>query len=214
MGKRLALVFSVAALAGAASAAEAATVLSLDAASACGKGGCFNNASTSFQKAFSGPVSLAGLSIDKAMLGDYANYALKISFTTKDGVVVGDWGSFTLAALAGDMVTIGGRAVEWAGDTGDLVLNLEVLLPRKGNGAGGGGFAGAASEFQSARGDTPAGIVLGGGPLAGAGDPNRPAAAVAAPVSAAPEPGVWALMLGGFFSAGAALRGRRRVQHG
>lgn len=217
MGKRLALAISAVALAGVASVAEAATVLSLDAASACGKGGCFNNASTSFQKAFTGPVSLAGLSIDKAMLGQYANYAIKISFTTKDGVEVGNWGAFTLAALAGDAVTIGGQSVDWTGDAGDLVLNIEVILPKKGNGAGGGGFGGfvgAANEFASGRGTTTGGIVIGGSPLPGGEDPNVPAAVPGPHASGAPEPGAWALMLGGFFSSGMVLRGRRRFQHG
>ncbi|PZQ56442.1 MAG: hypothetical protein DI570_20785 [Phenylobacterium zucineum] len=213
MNKRLALAFSAVVLAGTATAAEAATVLSLDATSACGKGGCFDNASTTFQKAFSGPLSISGLKIDKAMLGEFADYAVKISFTTKDGQMVGNWGAYTLAVLAGDTVTIGGQAVEWSGATGDLILTLEVLVPKKGGaGGGGGGFASAPSELGFDRGGTSGGIVVGGGPL-----PTVSGAPATLPVpgrgpfaTAVPEPGAWALMLGGFFGSGLALRRRRQ----
>ncbi|MEW5688406.1 MAG: hypothetical protein AB1942_26100 [Pseudomonadota bacterium] len=213
MNKRLALAFSAVALAGSATAAEAATVLSLDAASTCGKGGCFDSASTTFQKAFSGPLSISALKIDKALLGEFADYAVKISFTTKDGQVVGSWGSYTLAVLAGDTVTIAGQAVEWTGAAGDLILNLEVLIPKKGGAGGGGfgGFASAAGDPALQRGGT---IVVGGGPL-----PSVSGAPVDLPTpgrgpfaTSMPEPGSWALMIGGFFGSGLALRrGRKGV---
>lgn len=220
MHKSALLAFSAAAvLAGAATSAQAATVLALDAGSLCGKGGCFTG-STTFQHTFSGPMSISGLSIDKAILGDLANYALKISFTTKDGAIVGDWGAYTLAVLGGDIVTIDGKPLDWSGDAGDLVLRLEVLVPKKGGGGGGGGggFFSAAPFDELGRGAS-GGVVLGGSPLPpGQGNPlpvELPAIA-RGPIEAAaavPEPGTWGLMIGGFFVAGGALRSRRHLRY-
>ncbi len=223
---------AAASLAGAglsAAPATAATILSLDSASLCGKAGCFAE-KTTFQTSFSGPMSISGLAIDKSMLGSLANYAVKIRFMTKDGTVVGDWGAYTLAVLGGDVVTIGGKPVDWNGAAGDLVLNLEVLVPKKdggfgGGGGGGGGFASAPvlDEVESVvagRGGAAGGVVIGGSPQPpGHGYPlpvNLPDVAQGpgrAAVSAAPEPGAWALMLAGFLGAGSALRGRRHLRY-
>lgn len=207
-------VTAAAAMAGAASSAQAATILSLDAASLCGKGGCFTNGTT-FQKTLSGPVSISALSIDKTMLGDLSNYAVKISFTTRDGTVVGSWGAYTLAVFGSDIVTVGGQTIDWDGAAGDLVLNLEVLVPKKGGGfGGGGGFAGAPGlDTEFGRGAS-GGIVVGGAPLPpGLGNPlpvELPPAGRGPFATAVPEPGAWALMLTGFLGAGTALRNRRR----
>lgn len=210
---------AAAAMAGASTSAQAATVLTLDAASLCGKGGCFTE-KTTFQRSFSGPMSISGLAIDKAMLGDLGKYAVKITFTTKDGAVVGNWGAYTLAVLGGDVVTIGGQPLDWDGAGGELVLNLEVLVPKRG-GLGGGGFAGAPSFGGGggfgAGGITGGGIVLGGAPIP-TGLNNPLPAPLPSPgrgvfAAAIPEPGTWALMIGGFFAAGSALRGRRHLKY-
>jgi len=128
---------AAASLAGAglsAAPATAATILSLDSASLCGKAGCFAE-KTTFQTSFSGPMSISGLAIDKSMLGSLANYAVKIRFMTKDGTVVGDWGAYTLAVLGGDVVTIGGKPVDWngaAGDQGHGIAHREPARPAQG----------------------------------------------------------------------------------
>lgn len=208
---------AAAAMAGASTSAQAATVLTLDAASLCGKGGCFTE-KTTFQRSFSGPMSISGLAIDKAMLGALGNYAVKITFTTKDGAVVGNWGAYTLAVLGGDVVTIGGQPLDWDGAAGELVLNLEVLVPKRGG--LGGGFAGApfgGGGGFGGGGFTGGGIVLGGAPIpSGVNSPLPvllPPTARGPFAAAIPEPGTWALMIGGFFAAGSALRGRRHLKY-
>lgn len=205
------LVFTaaVAGLALAAPAAQAATTLKLGPSALCSASGCFADTKRTFTYSFSasefgGGANVSQLSIFKGLLGDMATYGVKITFQTADGTVVGDWGTFTLAALAGETVTIGGKTIDWNSAAGDLVVKLELLIPDKGGAGGGfgGGFGGGG--FAAA-------------PI-GAGDLIPRAPSLLAPPTgglvadlraAVPEPSTWAMMIMGFGAAGAVLRRRR-----
>lgn len=217
MSEFRALVFTaaVAGVALAAPAAQAATTLKLGPSALCSASGCFGDTKRTFTHSFSasefgGGASISQLAIFKGLLGDMASYGVKITFQTADGTVVGDWGTFTLAALAGETVTIGGKTLNWNAAGGDLLVKLELLIPDKNGGGGGfgwGGFGGGG---------------FGGGGFAGAplgpGDLGPRAPSLIAPPTgglvadlraAVPEPSTWAMMIMGFGAAGAVLRRRR-----
>lgn len=201
MSKTLVLAFaSVAALAIPATAAQAATTLTVGPSAACAASGCFGDANRTFKQTISGATGpITSLSLFRGIVGDMQNYAVRISFETADGTQVGSWGAFTLAMLGGEFVTLGGESFTWdAATMGDLVLKLDLVRPGKSvGGFGGGGFAFAPSEAPRF---SP--------PLINLPAPMQQAVDVAA-ASAAPEPGAWALMLLGFGGAGALLRRRR-----
>ena len=143
--------------------------------------------------------------------------------------VAGSLGSFTIAGLVGDTLTLSGQGFTWNPEAGDLTVRLTLAdwVPpgqsnaSPGGGGGGGGFvpffrrppAAAPSE------DGPPAPQL---PVVGFSAPEAsplPGPLVSLPqttfdeplaVSSAPEPMSWALMIAGLGLAGAALR-RRRV---
>jgi len=205
--------FAAAAVIGWAPAAGAATMLNVGASNACGENGCFSDSQRVFTRTwsagdFSGPISISHIAIDKAMLGSLANYAVRVSFVDSLGNTVSNWGNYTLAVLSGRIVTVGGQPLTWDMANGDLTLKLELLLPDKSGGFGGGGGGGGGGMNFAASSGGPASFVTSPDPA-----PLRlpgPSVASLPSAFAVPEPGAWALMLTGFFGAGAALRGHRR----
>lgn len=213
------LAFTVAAagLALAAPSAKAATTLKLGPSSLCASSGCFGDTKRTFTHTFSasdfGPGStISSLSVFKGLLGDMAKHGVKITFQTADGTVVGDWGTFTLAALGGDTVTIGGKAFDWESDLGDLIVKFDLMIPEKGGAGGGfGGFGGgggyAAAPIPFAPGGLGDMIPRAPGFLA------PPTGGLVADLRASvPEPATWAMMITGFGMAGAVFR-RQRLAH-
>ncbi len=204
---RLQTLVSTLALAAALTAgpAGAATVLNATWTDACGKSTCFNEDGVYRQTfsagAFSGPVTIGQLLMDRGVLGALDSKTFRLSFML-NGEELGTWGAYTMGGIGGDQLWFGGEEFTWNPEDGDLVLVLALTPPPK-PGSGGLGFAGLAFE------DGP----LGGGqegpfdlPDQGSGEPESPFNG-----STAPEPGMWALMIGGFGLAGAALRRRRAV---
>lgn len=216
------LAFSTVAVAGlalAAPSAKAATTLNLSSSELCAPGGCFGDNKRTFTHSFAARelgsgsgFNISSLRLSKDLLGEFANYGVKISFETADGTVVADWGKFTLAVLAGDVVTIGGQAFDWSAMSGDLVIKLESLKPQKNGWGAGGGFGGSFGGGGFAAAPMPA-PEFAGGPA-----PVGPIPSVIAPPSgglvtdlraAVPEPATWAMMILGFGAAGAVLRRQR-----
>jgi hypothetical protein len=142
---------------------------------------------------------------------------VRVSFQNAAGETVGSWGAFTVAVLAGQVVTLGGKAINWDDSRGALTLNLELLIPEKGGGGGGGGFFSGGGGGGSLAADGGSGWWTGGGPqLADAPalvnlTPDLSPRDLLPAAVAVPEPGAWALMVAGFMGAGAALRRTRRL---
>lgn len=200
--------------AGAPSAANAATFLTVGASSLCGPGGCFAGDKKSYTQTFSasqraGSFDVSRIQVDKSVTaGAMTHTAVKVTFVLADGTEV-TWGKFSLAALGGDVVTLGGQPVAWNAAAGDLTVRLDLVVPEKpgaggGFGFGGGGWAagGGAADVDAGGGFTD---IVQGRPLIKPSI-NQPS------VAAIPEPGAWALMIVGFGAAGAMLR-RRKVHH-
>ncbi len=215
--KSVALAIASAACIMAAPAAQAATVIDLGPSERCSASGCFGGDSRTFTQAFtpaSGKVDISALRLFRGIVGDMQNHAVRISFTRADGTVVESWGAYTLAAIAsGDFVTIGGPGFTWDSADGTLLLKLELLVPGKG---GAGGFGGAGASL-TAGGPIPTAASLAiapvfakGAPLVNGAGPNGGGNPLFA--TAVPEPGTWALMIGGFALAGARLRRRARLK--
>lgn len=221
----LALTASLALLA---PSANAATVLAAQ-KNACGPGGCFE-ATTTFRQALNvrglgGPLTIRSLLLNRGILGAHQDMIFKLSFETADGTRISDWGSFMIAGLNGEMVSLGGREFTWNPEYGDLVVRLDLVVPEKGGGGFGGAGLGAGGGFGMGGGG-PGGGGLGEGGF-GQGDGfgsvgfgNRalaPQSIVPIPpeigILAVPEPSAWGLMLAGFFGAGAMLRRRRTMAH-
>lgn len=205
MSKSFALAIASAAFVCAASSAQAATVLTLGPSSLCSSSGCFADGNRSFKQTFSasgGSVDVSALKLFKGIVGDMSGYAVRVSFTLADGTEVGSWGSYTLAALAGDFVTIGGKAFTWNTGEGDLILKLDLIAPSKNS--GGGGFAGGGGGgFLSAP------TVMQGSPIINVAGPMLPPDREGVAAAIVPEPATWALMITGFGLAGTSIRRRK-----
>jgi hypothetical protein len=218
--------FGTVALAAAAPPAHAASYLSLAPNAFCASGGCFG-ATKTFVQSFSSPSgAISALSLDRSILGADQDYAVKISFYSASGDKVGDWGSWVIAGLHGDAVTISGQTINWDASQGDLVVRLDLQKPDKnGGGFGGGGGGGApasASSFTSSSigfgdgGMNPPGEANGIERGLGGTDGIPPGILQVDPpknpvfASAVPEPLSWSLMIMGFGAAGALIRRERR----
>jgi hypothetical protein len=211
----------------AATPSQAASYLSVNAASACGTGGCFPGSTHTFTQAFSasgfhGTVDISNLMLDRSVLGALQDHVFKVSFRLADGTSLGDWGSFMIGVLGGQVVSLGGNAIAWDTSRGDLLMQLDVVMPdHAGMGGGGGGlFAPLAGRANSgfAGGFGGSGMLAqgsGGGAadvLLSAGRNSDLAEAIVRPSLAVPEPTSWALMILGFGAAGALLR-RRQLRY-
>lgn len=187
-----------------ASPAAAATVLDVGKNEGCGKATCFNDQGVFTQtwsaKNAVGPMTIGKLLMDRGVLGSLDSSTFRISFKL-NGSEVGSWGSYMMAGIGGDQLSFSGEAFTWNPGDGDLTLVLEIFKPQQGAGGGGGGrffaspdpnFSDDGFEFEGI-----AGTVVEEGPNG--------------PLSAAPEPTAWALMIAGFGFAGATLRRRARV---
>ena len=197
---------SLAALA-APSAAGAAVILSAPDNGGCGKAGCLTSGryeQTFSALSFAGPVTIAGLRLDRGILGELAGRTFKLSFALADGTAVGSWGSWTMGGLGGDSWTIDGSDFDWDLALGDLVLRLELV--RFDGGGVGGGFGGGFRAAPNEGGPN-------GGPNGGGGGdaPFFPNSPVVDAISA-PEPSTWAMMIIGFGGAGALLRRRNQLR--
>jgi len=206
--KALSASAAFAALALAAAPASAATVLNVDWDESCGKTTCFKDGRythTWSAANAAGPINIGQLLLDRSILGDLDSKVFRLSFQL-NGEELGSWGSYLMAGIGGDELNFWGQAFTWNPEDGDLVLVLELAPPPKPGAAGFVAFAPLESGFDGERGPGPFG---GNGPqpqqqqLQQSSGPNDFAA------SAAPEPAAWALMIGGFGLAGAALRRRR-----
>lgn len=181
-------------------------MLTVGPSSLCSASGCFGDNNRSFTQTFSGAggaVDVSALKLFRGIVGDMQGYAVRISFALADGTEVGSWGSYTLAALGGDFVTIGGKAFTWNASDGDLILKLDLIAPTKGGGLGGGFSGGGGGGFFSA----PAAAQ--GAPLINRAGPIIPPDLNVLAAVPAPEPSTWALMITGFGFAGASLRRRK-----
>lgn len=207
----------------AAPAARAATTLQVSPDALCGPGGCFgagNTYSKTWSATSGGRVDISSLLLDRSLLGDRQDLAVRVGFTLADGTKVGDWGAFTVSVLNGQVVRLGGEGFTWDQSRGDLVLTLQLIVPEKGAGGGfgGGGFGGRG--FGGGESPDLTGLSAPGGRPAGFTAPamtNLPA--VFSPgtddghavIAAVPEPATWAMILAGFGAAGGMLRIRRRL---
>ena len=196
------------------SSAFAASYLTVGGNSLCGGEGCFVGGKKTFQQTFSSAersgtvIDVTQLQVFKDIVGSVEHTAVKVTFVLADGTEV-SWGKFSVVALGGDVVTLGGETVNWNTSLGDLTVRLDLIVPDRGvgGGGGGGGFGGG-----WAAGGGPAGLgndsfdIVRGGPLV------RPSIPTQNPIAPVPEPGAWAMMILGFGAAGAMLR-RRRLHH-
>ncbi|WP_421937928.1 PEPxxWA-CTERM sorting domain-containing protein [Phenylobacterium sp.] len=198
--------------------AQAATFLTVGASSLCGPAGCFAGAKKSYTQTFSasqraGTFDVSQLQVAKSVTAGAVDHtAVRVTFILADGTEV-SWGKFSLAALGGDVVTLGGQAVAWNAAAGDLTVRLDLVVPEKpGAGGGGFGFGGGGGGGGWAAGGGGADVDGGGFTDIVQGRPLIKPAINQPSVAAIPEPGAWALMILGFGAAGAMLR-RRTAYH-
>jgi hypothetical protein len=187
-----------------ATGANAATVLSVSPDSLCSSAGCLSETRRSFTQTFTagqGVQGISSLALDRRLLGDMQNHAVRVTFQLADGTTV-EWGKFTIAVLSGDVVTLGGQTFNWDTDSGALTVKLDLVLPEKGGVGGGGGFGAALGA--------PAYASLPASPPAFTAPAARSPAIFDRPlIAVVPEPSAWALMIAGFGGAGMMLRRRR-----
>ena len=213
--------------------AGAATILSAAWNSGCSKETCFNDhgaySVTFSASAFSGPVDVSHLLLDRNILGTMGSQFFSLNFLL-NGQKIANWGDWNMRSVGGDELSFWGPELTWNPTDGDLVLTLELVAPngeRLGGGSAGGYVFEDGGRPENPPGDPGlpphAGQIppTGGGlfspppppppfPPQGShepppGDPP-PAGVGPGPV---PEPSTWLLMIGGFGMAGAALRRRR-----
>ena len=207
----LALIATAALCVAAPSSAFAATYLTVGANSLCGSDGCFVGGKKSFSQTFSAApggavIDVSQLQVFKGIVGSVEHTAVKVTFVLADGTEV-SWGKFSVVALGGDVVTLGGETVNWNSSLGDLTVRLDLIVPDKGVGGGGGGGGGGWAAGGGGASESDGSFqVVGGGPLV------RPSLQNENPIAAMPEPGAWAMMIMGFGAAGAMLR-RRKLHH-
>jgi len=196
----------------------AAGALNVDWGSGCGATcfGAHGAYSLTFSaSAFSGPVDVSKLLIDRRVLGTMDASYFNVSFTL-GGQKIASWGNWNMGSVAGDQLTLSGSDLIWNPTDGDLVLVFQLVAPNGdvlGSDQGGGGFFGDGGGFSDVTTTPPD-----KGPGDGSGTelltpPNLPTIEETPPSdsrAAVPEPSVWALAIAGFGLAGAALR-RRRV---
>jgi hypothetical protein len=167
---------------------------------ACGQTGANSYSRQMTAEDFAGLGKITSFSLDRGLLAGREGAMFRLSFWTAKGELVGDFGHFVIAGLAGDVVTLTGMGFEYDPSFGDLYVHLDIDVPK----AGGGGFGGLASPPED------------GLPSFGGAETNL----VTLPPGdeppgdiqriAAPEPSAWALMIAGFGGAGAMLRRRRK----
>lgn len=191
---------------------QAATFLTVGASSLCGPAGCFAGAKKTYTQTFSSAerggatFDVSQLQVFKSLtLGAVDHTAVKLTFVLADGTEV-TWGKFSLEALGGDVVTLGGQAVAWDTSQGDLTLRVDLVVPEKPGAGGGGGFGWAAGGGGAAVDGAGFTDIIQGQPLV------RPSLPAPNALAAVPEPTSWALMILGFGAAGALLR-RRTTHH-
>lgn len=199
------------------SSTQAATFLSVAGSSLCGVEGCFAGGQKTFTKTFSGAgrqgvLDISRLMVAKDIVGSVEHTALRVTFVLADGTEV-TWGKFSLNALGGDVVALGGQALAWNTAAGDLTVRFDLIVPEKG-GAGGGFFSGGGGGGGGgggvfAGGDAGLGFEL-GQPMARLPTPNT---VLGLAVTAVPEPATWSMMILGFGAAGAIMRRRNSRRH-
>lgn len=194
-----------AALALSGASAQAATILDVGKNDGCGKSSCFGDDGV-FTKTWSakdaiGPMTVGKFLLDRGVLGSLDGSTFRISFQV-GGQELGSWGRYNMGGIAGDELSFDGFDFVWNPEDGDLTLVLEIDKPKVGTGGGLFSSGGGGSSFQALRVNEPDLPQYGGVEFEGIGG---------SPISAAPEPAAWALMIAGFGLAGATLRQRRRV---
>jgi hypothetical protein len=172
-------------------------------------------------------VTVGGLTFDRLQLGGLGASLVHVTLWSSDGAqMVGDFGNFTLSALAGNQLTLTGPNVTFDSSIGGIMFRFDRVDVSGGGGgsAGSGGSGGGA--FIERGFDGGRAIVDEGG----AGAPNDPGSFGAAsggsgvstspgpgpnpaqPPRGIPEPADWALMLLGFAGLGGVLRYRRAAR--
>lgn len=205
------LAAAAAAIAVAAPAAHAATLMPAAIQSTC-LSSCFDQTHTYKQtisaSSFSGPVSIGALNLDRALLGqNYQTSVFHVTFWTADGHQVGDFGRYMIGSLGSDVVTLKGSSFAYDPSLGNLTMKIELDGFSSAGGGGGFGFTPGAAppqriDFAPPGGDDPGlGFIPHGGVVSS--DPVL--------LVSVPEPASWALMVLGFGGAGSVLR-RRRVR--
>jgi hypothetical protein len=209
-------VAAAAALASFAAPASAASSLDVNWNAGCGKANCFNDQGV-FTQTWSaadaqGPMTIGQFLLDRGILGDLDGQTFSISFSI-GGQDVGTWGKYNMASIGGAELHFSGENFVWNPQDGDLVLTLSIVKAPSGGFGGGGGFFFAPLGEPNPPGTDnppPGGGDPGPGSTSGADTGLITGPSTPQSVGGVPEPATWALMIGGFGLAGAALR-RRRV---
>jgi hypothetical protein len=198
--------------------AQAAVILTGLSAGTC-EGSCFNHGTLtrtlSASQFTGGQMNINALLFNRGQLGAQSNSTFKITFWVNGGTdKVGDFGSFNVAGLVGDTFTLSSLN-DFVYDPeamGDLTIRIDLQ-----NFGGGGGFGGGFNVFNDDSTDFTGPVVQtdlpdGGGDQGFTGGFQSAATQSIVLASPTPEPGAWALMIGGFMGAGAMLRRRRTAQ--
>jgi hypothetical protein len=200
--------------------AFAATILTMPLSAACGPSACIsetgNLTRTISAAQFSGPTSVDAFSFDRRLLGGPGNSAFHLTFLTRDGEKVGDFGNFDVRVLGGDVLTLRGHEFTYDPSKGDLIVRIDFnRRGADGGGSAGGGFGGGGGASSGGAGDGPR-DAPGLDPPDLPGLPDAPPPGSSADVMppgdvavAAPEPSAWSQLIAGFGATGIWLRRRR-----